>query len=137
MNIKEGNFVRTKQGQFGLIKKIILKGQGVRYAGETLNDEIIIINTTKIKNLRITEADVEVTGNNPIKLLQPGDFINAKKIHEIIEGVDQILILFIDSTYIYLSKENFGEKIIDTVITKENYMRILIDWERLTLLENK
>ena len=53
MEIKVGEYVRTKNGLIGKVNKIELKGSGVRFGGEFLTDEIIQFNDGKIYERRV------------------------------------------------------------------------------------
>lgn len=132
MNIKKGDFVRTKEGAFGKIIEIIEKGKGVRYGGERLTDKIIVIDTQRVKNIRIIEDDIKCIGDNPLKLLESGDFLNFQKILYI-EQKD----IYGAVALIFFDHGDFWEKVeLDTlkevcVVPKEIFERNQINLKKL------
>ena len=75
MEIKVGEYVRTKNGLIGKVNKIELKGSGVRFGGEFLTDEIIQFNDGKIYERRVKDKDITKYSKNIIDLIEVGDIV--------------------------------------------------------------
>ena len=75
MDIKVGEYMRTKNGLIGKVNKIELKGSGVRFGGEFLTDEIIQFNDGKIYERRVKDKDITKYSKNIIDLIEVGDIV--------------------------------------------------------------
>ena len=83
MEIKVGEYVRTKNGLIGKVNKIELKGSGVRFGGEFLTDEIIQFNDGKIYERRVKTQQIFKHSFNLIDLIEVGDYVNLERILDI------------------------------------------------------
>ena len=70
MEIKVGEYVRTKNGLIGKVNKIELAGSGVRFGGEYLSETIIQFNDGKVYERRVKEKDITKHSFNLIDLLE-------------------------------------------------------------------
>ena len=70
MEIKVGEYVRTKNGLIGKVNKIELAGSGVRFGGEYLSDTIIQFNDGKIYERRVKDRNITKHSFNLINLLE-------------------------------------------------------------------
>lgn len=77
MEIKVGEYVRTKNGLIGKVNKIELAGSGVRFGGEYLSDTIIQFNDGKVYERRVKEKDIIKHSFNLIDLIEVGDYVNG------------------------------------------------------------
>ena len=77
MEIKVGEYVRTKNGLIGKVNKIELAGSGVRFGGEYLSETIIQFNDGKVYERRVKEKDVIKHRFNLIDLIEVGDYVNG------------------------------------------------------------
>ena len=75
MDIKVGEYMRTKNGLIGKVNKIELKGSGVRFGGEFLTDEIIQFNDGKIYERRVKDKNITKYSKNIIDLIEVGDIV--------------------------------------------------------------
>ncbi len=83
MEIKVGEYVRTKNGLIGKVNKIELKGSGVRFGGEFLTDEIIQFNDGKVYERRVETQQIFKHSFNLIDLIEVGDYVNLERILDI------------------------------------------------------
>lgn len=112
MEIKVGEYVRTKNGLIGKVNKIELKGSGVRFGGEFLTDEIIQFNDGKIYERRVKDKDITKYSKNIIDLIEVGDFINGNRVYKI------------TSACVYCVGKAVQNKLtinIETILTHEQY----------------
>ena len=77
MEIKVGEYVRTKNGLIGKVNKIELAGSGVRFGGEYLSETIIQFNDGKVYERRVKEKDIIKHSFNLIDLIEVGDYVNG------------------------------------------------------------
>lgn len=77
MEIKVGEYVRTKNGLIGKVNKIELAGSGVRFGGEYLSDTIIQFNDGKVYERRVKEKGIIKHSFNLIDLIEVGDYVNG------------------------------------------------------------
>ena len=70
MEIKVGEYVRTKNGLIGKVNKIELAGSGVRFGGEYLSDTIIQFNDGKIYERRVKDRNITKHSFNLIDLIE-------------------------------------------------------------------
>lgn len=75
MEIKVGEYVRTKNGLIGKVNKIELKGSGTRFAGEYLTDTIIQFNDGKVYERRVKDNYIVKHSKNIIDLIELGDIV--------------------------------------------------------------
>ena len=78
MEIKVGEYVRTKNGLIGKVNKIELAGSGVRFGGEYLSETIIQLNDGKVYERRVKEKDIIKHSFNLIDLIEVGDYVNGR-----------------------------------------------------------
>lgn len=74
-DIKENEYVRTKNGLIGKVNKIEEASSGCRFAGEFLKDEIIQFNDGKIYERRCKREQVSKHSYNLIDLLEVRRYI--------------------------------------------------------------
>ena len=123
MEIRVGEYVRTKNGLIGKVNKIELKGSGTRFGGEYLTDTIIQFNDGKVYERRIKDNYIVNHSKNIIDLIELGDFVNGIKVNDIsnIQGlnktIQKCLLVNIGDGYDIINEE------IKTVLTKEQYER--------------
>ena len=70
MEIKVGDYVRTKNGIIGTLIEISKAGNGTRYAGEYITDTIISIYTKQHTEVRVKDKEVKSHSNNIIELIE-------------------------------------------------------------------
>ena len=123
MEIKVGEYVRTKNGLIGKVNKIELAGSGVRFGGEYLSDTIIQFNDGKVYERRVKEKDIIKHSKNIIDLIEPGDIVNNHYVKAVyLDGAVKYIKL--DNAY---SPENHFtgvrtyEDDIETILTHEQY----------------
>lgn len=75
MEIKVGEYVRTKNGLIGKVNKIELAGSGVRFAGEYLSDTIIQFNDGKVYERRVKDRNIAKHSINLTDLIEIGDIV--------------------------------------------------------------
>lgn len=123
IEIRVGEYVRTKNGLIGKVNKIELKGSGTRFGGEYLTDTIIQLNDGKVYERRIKDNYIVNHSKNIIDLIELGDFVNGIKVNDIsnIQGlnktIQKCLLVNIGDGYDIINEE------IKTVLTKEQYER--------------
>lgn len=129
MEIRVGEYVRTKNGLIGKVNKIELKGSGTRFGGEYLTDTIIQFNDGKVYERRIKDNYIVNHSKNIIDLIELGDFVNGIKVNDIsnIQGlnktIQKCLLVNIGDGYDIINEE------IKTVLTKEQYERACYEVE--------
>lgn len=112
MEIKVGEYVRTKNGLIGKVNKIELAGSGVRFGGEYLSETIIQFNDGKVYERRVEEKDIIKHSFNLIDLIEVGDYVNGYRVHKI------------TSACIYFTGKAAQNKLtinIETILTHELY----------------
>lgn len=77
MEIKVGEYVRTKNGLIGKVNKIEPKGSETRFAGEYLTDTIIQFNDGKVYERRVKDNYIVNHSKDIIDLIELGDIIEA------------------------------------------------------------
>lgn len=70
MEIKVGEYVRTKNGLIGKANKIELAGNGTRYGGEFLTDTIIQFNDGKVYERRVKDKNIVKHSKDIIDLIE-------------------------------------------------------------------
>lgn len=70
MEIKVGEYVRTKNGLIGKVNKIEIAGSGVRFGGEFLTDTIIQFNDGKVYERRVKDKNIVKHSKNIIDLIE-------------------------------------------------------------------
>lgn len=78
MEIKVGEYVRTKNGIIGTLIEISKAGNGTRYAGEYITDTIISIYTKPHTEVRVKDKEVKSHSKNIIDLIEVGDILKLK-----------------------------------------------------------
>lgn len=114
--IEVGEYVRTNNGLLGRVNKIELKGSGIRYAGELIEDTIIQFNDGKVYERRVKDKDIVNHSKNIIDLLQEGDYANGYKV--IAKSDDGYIVILTDDIE---QGELLTEEEIETILTKELY----------------
>ena len=121
MEIKVGEYVRTYNGIIGRVFNITEIGQGVRYAGEFITDEIISIYTDKVGEIRLKRKEIIKHSFNIIDLIEVGDFVNENEV------IDKYLfngeIPVLETTGDETNAKCMCEGDIKTILTHEQYER--------------
>ena len=122
MEIKVGEYVRTYNGIIGRVFNITEIGQGVRYAGEFITDEIISIYTDKVGEIRLKRKEIIKHSFNIIDLIEVGDFVNGV----LVTGKESTLLYTdikgIDHSGYHIVISQYGDGI-KTILTHEQYER--------------
>ena len=106
MNIEVGEYIRTKQGD---IDKVILE-----YTGKCANTNCPAKHIS-CKSNYYDEEDIVNHSKNIIDLIEVGDYVNGKEIHEIDENRKRLYSYEKDDYNIILNRE------IQRVVTKEQF----------------
>lgn len=122
MDIKVGEYVRTKNGLIGKVNKIELVGSGVRFGGEFLTDTIIQFNDGKIYERRVKDKDIVKHSSNIIDLIEAEDIVNGYRILEIVDLIND------DKKVFTICKSDFknicrvwGEEDIKSILTNKQF----------------
>ena len=120
MNIKEGEYVRTKNGLLGKVNLIELEGSGVRFGGEFLTDTIIQFNDGRIYERRVRDKDIVKHSKNIIDLIEVEDIVNGYRILNIVDldNSNKKVFTICKSDLKDICKV-WGEEDIETILTKE------------------
>lgn len=114
MNIEVGEYVRTKDGRIGKLDEIYYAGRGNRYYGEDLDKNYYSIKYNSDDEFgRYSDEEIVKHSKNIIDLIEVGDYVNGKEIHEIDENRKMIYSYERDNYYIIQNRD------IQRVVTKE------------------
>lgn len=118
MEIKIGEYVRTKKGLIGKVNKIELAGNGVRYGGEFLTDTIIQFNDGRVYERRVRDKEILKHSFNIIDLIEVGDIVFIEDFF----GYNFIHVF--DESMLEALKKDVKDGIkIKTILTHEQYER--------------
>lgn len=120
MEIKIGEYVRTKNGIIDEIVNIEYAGSGIRYCGERLENTIIILKGDILSEFRINRNDIVKHSKNIVDLIEVGDYVNGYRIDNIIEGVLVNRANGIDRSGVLTPVAQYNNDI-KTILTKEQY----------------
>ena len=116
MEIKVGEYVRTKNGLIGKVNKIELAGSGVRFGGEYLSDTIIQFNDGKVYERRVKEKDIIKHSFNLIDLIEVGDIVFIQDV------LNNDYVYIYDDEMLKAVREDIEEGLqITEVLTHEQY----------------
>lgn len=119
MEIKVGEYVRTKNGLIGKVNKIELAGSGVRFAGEYLSDTIIQFNDGKVYERRVKDRNIAKHSINLTDLIEIGDIVYTYDV------LNYDVIYIYDDEMLKAVKQDIEQGIkIKTIWTKEQLKSI-------------
>ena len=116
MDIKVGEYVRTKKGKIAKVKTIYSEEDRIKMKNFSVKKETLINGTIKI-------PDIVKHSFNIIDLIEVGDYVNGLKITLINEpSISNCYrrIVYAEDENGYLIK-NFSEDDIKTIVTKEQF----------------
>ena len=119
MELKEGMYVRTKEG---LIDKVIIDYKGC------CNSPNCNCKHVSCEHNYYDEKDIVKTSDNPIDLIEVGDYVNGKRVYNIsiVDGLKYLDVEVED----YLSDTPFiNADQIESIVTKEQFESIKYEVE--------
>lgn len=122
MDIKVGEYVRTKNGLLGKVNLIELEGSGVRFGGEFLTDTIIQFNDGRIYERRVRDKDIVKHSKNIIDLIEVEDIVNGYRILTIVDldNSNKKVFTICKSDFKDICRV-WSEEDIETILTHELY----------------
>lgn len=134
MEIRVGEYVRTKNGLIGKVNKIEIAGSGVRFGGEFLTDTIIQFNDGKVYERRCKRNQIIKYSKNLIDLIEVGDLLEIELSEEFVEKEDKNVFTRLGDVF---TKETLQRNVdngivikIKTILTHEQYKQNCYTVER-------